>query len=139
MAQVVLGVGTSHGPMLVTDTELWGARIPADKANRHPWRGRTWSFDELVEARKSEGLELQITEAAWNERQRRCQAAIEELARVFAAARIDVAVVVGNDQMEIFDEKLLPALSIFLGETITNHEFSAALQPARAWSFDFPH
>ena len=126
MAQVVLGIGTSHGPMLVTNPEIWGARIPADKANRHPWRGRTWTFDELVEARKAERLELQITREVWDERQRRCQAAIEELARVFAAARVDVAVLVGNDQMEIFDDRLIPAFSVFLGDTITNHELSTA-------------
>jgi Catalytic LigB subunit of aromatic ring-opening dioxygenase len=125
MAQVVLGIGTSHGPMLVTDTELWSARIPADKANRHPWRGQLWSFDELVVARKAERLDLQITREVWEERQRRCQAAIEELARAFAAARIDVAVLVGNDQMEIFDERLIPPLSIFLGDAITNHELGS--------------
>ena len=51
MAEIVLGIGTSHGPMLVTETELWGSRISADMANKHPWHGRSWTFDELVEAR----------------------------------------------------------------------------------------
>ena len=53
MAEIVLGIGTSHGPMLVTETESWGLRVPADKANKHAWRGGTWTFDELVEARMS--------------------------------------------------------------------------------------
>jgi 3-O-methylgallate 3,4-dioxygenase len=125
MAEVVLGIGTSHGPMLVTDIEQWGARVPFDKANRHAWRGASWSFDELVEARKGEHLERQITREVWEERQRRTKAAIDELADVFAEARPDVAVIVGNDQMEIFDERLIPAFAVFYGDTITNHEFSA--------------
>ena len=124
MAEIVLGIGTSHGPMLVTETELWGARLPADRANLHPWRGRKWTFDELVEARRGEGLEQQITREVWDQRQIRCQEAIECLADVFAEAKPDVAVIVGNDQMEIFDERLIPAFSVFYGETITNYEFS---------------
>lgn len=125
MAEIVVGIGTSHGPMLVTDIETWGARIPADQASRHPWRGRHWTFDELVAARRAEGLEAQITKEAWEERQRRSQAAIETLASVFENARPDVAVILGNDQMEIFDERIIPAFSIFQGATITNHELSA--------------
>ncbi len=124
MAEIVLGVGTSHGPMLVTETEVWGARLPADHANTHSWRNRKWTFDELVAERRGEGLAEQITEDVWKERQRRCQVAIEELADVFAAAKPDVAVIVGNDQMEIFDERLIPAFSVFYGDTITNYEFS---------------
>ncbi|MBC2778903.1 DODA-type extradiol aromatic ring-opening family dioxygenase [Parasphingopyxis marina] len=124
MAEIVLGIGTSHGPMLVTDTELWGTRIPADKAARHPWRGKLWSFDELVEARKDERLDLQISKAVLDERQARSQAAIETLADVFAEAEIDVAVILGNDQMEIFDERLIPAFSVYYGETISNTEFT---------------
>ncbi len=27
MAEIVLGIGTSHGPMLVTETESWGLRV----------------------------------------------------------------------------------------------------------------
>jgi 3-O-methylgallate 3,4-dioxygenase len=124
MAQIVLGLGTSHGPMLVTDTELWSARLPADRAALHAWRGRRWSFDELVEARKDQGLSAQIAKDVWDERQRRCQAAIERLADIWEEARPDVAVIIGNDQMEIFDERLIPAFSVFYGENITNLEFS---------------
>ena len=124
MADVVLGIGTSHGPMLVTETEVWGARLPADRANSHVWRNRRWTFDELVAERSRERLAAQITESAWKERQQRCQVAIENLADAFAEAKPDVAIIFGNDQMEIFDEKLVPAFSVFYGETITNYEFS---------------
>jgi 3-O-methylgallate 3,4-dioxygenase len=125
MAEIVLGIGTSHGPMLVTDTELWSARLPADHAALHAWRGQRWNFGDLVEARKDEGFAQQITKDVWDERQRRCQAAIERLADIWDEARPDVAVIIGNDQMEIFDERLIPAFSVLYGDTITNLEFSA--------------
>jgi hypothetical protein len=124
MAEIVLGIGTSHGPMLVTDTELWSARLPADRTALHAWRGKRWSFDDLVEARQDEGFAEQITRDVWDERQQRCQAAIERLADIWEEARPDVAVIIGNDQMEIFDERLIPAFSVLYGDTITNLEFS---------------
>ena len=124
MAKIVIGIGTSHGPMLVTETEAWELRVPADKAAMHPWKGRRWSFDELIDARADEGFAAQITDRVKKERHARSQAAIEVLADRFAAAKPDITVIFGNDQMEIFDEALMPAFAVFTGETITNYEFS---------------
>ncbi len=124
MAEVVLGIGTSHGPMLVTETETWGLRVPADRANKHAWKGESWSFDDLVVARADERLAEQSTKDVWDERQAACQANIEKLADIFAEARIDVAVIVGNDQNEIYRPALNPAFAVHYGDTITNYEFS---------------
>ncbi len=124
MAEVVLGIGTSHGPMLVTETETWGQRVPADMANIHAWKGTSWTFDELVKARAVEGLAEQAVQQVWDQRQAICQRNIEQLADIFEQSRIDVAVVIGNDQMEIFDNSLNPAFAVHYGETITNYEFS---------------
>ncbi len=124
MAEVVLGIGTSHGPMLVTETETWGLRVPADKANMHAWKGGTWSFDDLVSARADERLAEQATKSVWDERQAACQANIEKLADIFEEARVDVAVIVGNDQNEIYRNTLNPAFAVHYGDTITNYEFT---------------
>ena len=126
MAEVVLGIGTSHGPMLVTETETWGARIPADKARKHPWRGGVWSFDELVAMRVDEGIAAQAVKKVWDERQAACQGNIETLADIFAEAKVDVAVIVGNDQDEIYRTTLNPAFGVHYGDTITNYEFNEA-------------
>ena len=125
MAEIVLGIGTSHGPMLVTEAHTWGARVVADKAFPQAWRGREWSFNELVEARRDKHFEREVSPQIWDERHARTQAGIERLADLFAAVKPDVAVILGNDQMEIFDERLIPAFSVFYGDTITNYEFSA--------------
>lgn len=123
MAEIVLGIGTSHGPMLVTGTEQWKARLAFDQSASHAWRGGDWSFDQLVAERAGENLAATLTKEAMEARNRRCQDALDRLAEIFTEARIDVAVIFGNDQMEIFDERLIPAFSVFYGDTITNYEF----------------
>lgn len=121
MASIVLGMGTSHGPMLITPPETWGARVPDDRLSTHEFEGRSWTFDELVDYRRSENLAEQITPLKWRERHARCRAAIEQMARVLAEARADVAVIVGNDQMEIFTPDCIPAFGVMHGATIVNN------------------
>lgn len=133
MAQIVLGIGTSHGPMLVTQTDQWRSRLAFDQSVKHAWRGGSWTYDQLVAERADQNFAAQITAEAMDAHQARSQAALDRLAEIFAEARIDVAVIIGNDQMEIFDERLIPAFSVFYGDTITNYEFPpermAALPP----------
>jgi hypothetical protein len=125
MAQIVLGIGTSHGPMLVTSPEKWQARIAFDRSITHAWRGGAWRYEQLIEERADEGFAQLVTPDAMAAHEARCQAALDQLATIFAEARIDVAVIIGNDQMEIFDDRLIPAFAVFHGDAITNYEFTA--------------
>lgn len=121
MARIVLGLATSHGPMLTTPPEQWDQRVNFDrKYSEHAFRGRTYDFDGLVKLRAGEGLKRQITREKWVERHGECQRAIAALAAVFAAARPDVAVIFGNDQMELFTDAVIPAFAAYWGETIEN-------------------
>ena len=61
MAKVALAMATTHGPQLHTTAEQWVLRVPADKKNKHPFRGGVYGFDELVELRKGESLEARST------------------------------------------------------------------------------
>lgn len=136
MAKIVLGMGTSHGPMLVTPPQTWGARVPDDRRSMHHFEGRLWRFDELIEHRRAENLAAQITPDVWGERHAACQQAIERMSAILADARPDVVVIVGNDQMEIFGDACIPAFSVMWGETIVNNMISeeklAALPPGVA-------
>jgi 3-O-methylgallate 3,4-dioxygenase len=124
MARIVLGIGTSHGPMLSTPPEQWDARVPADHANpQHFFRGKSYDFRQLVAARKSENLGAEISVDIWRRRRSACDAATAELARVFQEAKPDVAVIVGNDQMELFGERSMPAITVFRGATMDNIPF----------------
>jgi hypothetical protein len=109
--------------MLSTPPEGWDLRVPDDKRNRHPYRGRFWSFDELVEERRAEHLEEQITLERWRGRHSACRAAITHLAHLFESARADVAVLFGDDQMECFRHGVVPSLGIFHGATFVNSEY----------------
>jgi 3-O-methylgallate 3,4-dioxygenase len=124
MAAIVLGMALSHGPMLATTPEQWTLRVPADRAAKHPFRGRTWSFAELVEHRRAERLNLQTTLDVMRGRHAACQHALDRLAETFAEVRPDVAVIFGNDQMEIFNESLIPAFSVMWGPRIVNAEMT---------------
>src|ERR1700749_4185041 len=98
MAKIVLGMGASHGPLLATPPEQWGGRVEADRRNPAlVYRDGTFKFDELAKLR-----------------------AMAEMARVFKEAKPDVAILVGNDQMEVFEEANIPAFMVCFGETLDN-------------------
>lgn len=137
MARIAFGLGTSHGPMLSIPWEFWGDRVSADRENpRHFFKGKTYTFDQMVELQRSERLADQITPDVCAERHARCQTAIRELADFFEQHRPDVAVVVGNDQMEVFTGDHVPAFAVFWGDYVEGHprspEFLAKLNRAVA-------
>lgn len=124
MAEIVLGMALSHGPMLSTTPEQWALRVPADRAGKHPFRGRTLSFSDLVEQRQEERFDLECTPDVMRARHASCQTALDRLSDVFAEEKPDFAVIFGNDQMEIFSDSLIPAFSVMCGEKIVNSEMS---------------
>jgi 3-O-methylgallate 3,4-dioxygenase len=112
--------------MLSTPWEKWRARVDADRQNSaHPFQGGTYDFDTLVEMRKPENLAAQITPEKWQSRHAACHAALDVLAVKYAEAAPDVAVIVGNDQRELFTEENNPAFAIFWGATIENRPRTA--------------
>jgi hypothetical protein len=123
--------------MLSVAPEIWPERVKADRVNpQHFHKGKTYTFDELVALRKQENLGMQITPEVCRERHARCQQAITRLADIFVANRPDIAVVVGNDQMEVFTREHVPAFAVFWGEFVEGiprtPEFLATLQPGIA-------
>src|SRR5580704_2660576 len=137
MARISLGLATSHGPMLSVPWEAWTERVPADRANpRHFYQGKVYTFDEMAELHRARGLAAQLTPEVFAERHARCQTAIRELGDIFEAAKPEVAIVVGNDQMEIFNSDHVPAFAIFRGDYVEGiprtPEFLASLPPGVA-------
>ena len=118
MAEIVLGMWTSHGPTLSTTPEQWLARVVADKKRKHPFRCNTYSFDELVELRQDENLREKWSLDERENRHAACQAAIRVMADKFAEVAPDVCVIMGNDQNEVFLDKLRPPLAVYAGETL---------------------
>jgi len=120
MAELVCALACSHGPLLATPPQMWDLRAGADRENKRHWyRGRQMDYASLLAARQPGFHE----EASLAERQRRydaCQRALDEMARRFRAARPDVAIILGNDQREVFSEDLTAGFTVYAGEQIPN-------------------
>src|SRR4051812_27765699 len=122
MAKLVLAMATTHGPQLHTTVEQWQLRVKADKGRKHPFRDGVYSFDELVALRQGENLEQKSSMQAQSAHHARCQAAMGKLATQWEAAGADVAVILGNDQDEIYEtDQLNPAFMVYFGETIPSY------------------
>ncbi len=137
MARIALGLATSHGPMLSVPWENWTERVAADRSNpKHFFQGCTYTFDQMVELQKPRKLADLLTPEVFSERHGRCQKAIRELGDIFVESKPDVAVIVGNDQMEIFTTDHVPAFAVFWGPYVEGiprtPQFLASLPPGVA-------
>ncbi|MEI9964288.1 MAG: hypothetical protein WDM92_05895 [Caulobacteraceae bacterium] len=81
MAEIVLGMCSSHGPSLSTPAEQWDLRAADDRKNRQlHYQGQVWTFEALEKARAGTDFGLDI-----ETRRRRfdaCRAGLAELTRV---------------------------------------------------------
>src|SRR5215813_12268160 len=101
MAKIVLGIWTTHGPQLSTTPEQWMLRVPADLKRQHWFKGKLYSFDELVQMRRSENLAAKSSLESRTRNYNACQAAIQRVAEIWKEVKPDVCVVFGNDQREL--------------------------------------
>ena len=129
MAEIVLGIGSSHGPLLSTPPEQWDLRAAADRANKnHAYRGKTYDFESLLQAR-APGFAHEITPAMRQSRFMQCRSALEALGRKFNEVAPDAVVILGNDQREFFNAGLTPAITVYRGSQISNVQHLHEDQP----------
>ncbi|HLI21158.1 MAG TPA: hypothetical protein VKV32_08575 [Stellaceae bacterium] len=127
MAEISFGFGSSHGPLLSSSPEHWDFRTAADRVNpAHPYRGKNYTFDQLLALRKDDDLAAVNRIEARRERHARCQRQLDRLAERLEAAAPDAIVLVGDDQHEWFKPELQPSFAVFHGETVLNSAFDAA-------------
>ena len=77
MAQIVLGLGTSHSPQLSTPPELWHNHGERDKRNpdlRKP-DGRVYAYEEVL-ASAPPSMQKELTPDTWRARYDACQKGI---------------------------------------------------------------
>lgn len=118
MAEITLGIYTTHGPQLNTSPKEWLLRVPADKQRMHWYRGKTYSFDELIKLRSAEKLDEASSAAMRQLRWEACQRGVKELVRTWEANKPDVCVIFGNDQRECFHEDITPMFTVYGGDEI---------------------
>jgi hypothetical protein len=122
MARLVAAFGSSHSIMLVSQREDWmnGFRV-ADTKNPHYFdkQGEKTDYASLLAAAPAGSEALQTPEVL-SERYDAAQAGMDRIRAAIAAARLDVLLIVGDDQHELFRTSNNPAIAIFHGPTIRN-------------------
>jgi hypothetical protein len=122
VADIVLGIGTSHSPLLAMDPPLWAERARDDlrRTDLHLADGRVVSYTDLE--RESGGrYAAQAVPAGFEAWAKAAQAALDRLADAIEKAAPDVLVVIGDDQNELFGRGHMPALAVFNGPEVVMH------------------
>lgn len=120
MARIVLGVGSSHSPILLMEPAAWLARAAADDRTifaLHDHTGARVTYEELL-AQADPALAAEITPEVLQARHEANQAAIAETSRRLAEAEPDVVLIIGDDHKEVFNEDNMPAIHVYWGETL---------------------
>lgn len=139
MAQVVLGIGTSHTPMLNLGPEDWPRFEELDRRRQHLHKdGRPATFDGLLAAAPL-SPRVDIAPETHARRHAEAMAALDRLHDVLVAAKLDVVIVVGDDQKELYHDDHMPAVLVYRGETIANvpNRTIRAMDPDVAWRPDW--
>ncbi len=123
MARIILGIGTSHTPMLTLGPQEWVHRAAADlkdpKLNRSD--GSWISYDALL-AETGPAYAGRVTPEALAEVSDGCQRSLDRLAAEIAALAPDVIVIVGDDQSELFGPQNMPVVSLYFGEEVVTFD-----------------
>jgi len=121
MAAITLGIGSSHSPMLSIEPGLWAQWGSRDTSNPSLFdrTGRSVTFEELVSAAPA-GLDAELRTEVYERKAARCAAALDRLAETIAEARLDLLVLVGDDQFEHIGDDNLPSILVYHGPSIRN-------------------
>jgi 3-O-methylgallate 3,4-dioxygenase len=123
LADIVVGVASSHTPQLSSGVDMWTDHAERDqRAPRLLGRdARYHTYDELLVVAPPP-VAGQLDRVTWDAKYARCQAAIAALAATLDAARPDIAVIIGDDQRELFLDDGIPAFACFAGPQIIDHK-----------------
>jgi hypothetical protein len=142
MTKVVLGIGTSHSPMLSTTPDQWPKHVERDLVNSQlwAWDGKPHKYEELVEM-ADPSVKNELGMDKWWERYNACQAAIEKVGEIIADVSPDILVIVGDDQKEVLHEDNMPSMMVYWGDTVLNKPRDRSRMPESialaAWANEF--
>jgi hypothetical protein len=116
MANIILGLGLSHTPLLTLDSHQWLHRASVDYANTrlNTSDGRWISYQQLLDE-TGPRYSSAITPEELSRKGRLCDAALDRLGDALEASAPDVVVIVGDDQAELFGPDNQPAIAIYHG------------------------
>jgi hypothetical protein len=134
MARIVLGVGTSHSPLLAIGPEVWADRAKDDllRTDFQLTDGRVVDFTALQSERLG-AFSQQATIDRFREQHAAAQQALDHLRDVISEARLDLLVIIGDDQAELFSRAHNPAFAIFTGELAAMYPRGQVLKELPEW------
>ena len=120
MAKIVLGIVTSHTPMLNTPAKDWPSFIDRDGVREFlDKEGDPASYEELLTRADPRALP-ELTPERFAARHDEAMAAVERLKQSVRRAELDALIILGDDQKELFHEDHLPSILVYYGDTIRN-------------------
>ncbi|MEY2801048.1 MAG: hypothetical protein RL513_632 [Pseudomonadota bacterium] len=129
MAKIVLGIGTSHTPMLNAPVEDWPRFIERDRLRPHLTKeGAPVTYAQL-ETLAPAHIAHELLPQVFEDKHRRAMAHVERLSRLLREANLDTLIVVGDDQKELYDDVNMPAILVYRGATIRNVPLSSQVGP----------
>jgi len=121
MAKIVLGIGTSHTPLLSLPPEMWPEYAKGDERNPElsfPPHGYVMPFPQAVETLKAEGKTRYVGPEPFAAQSRAFKQALDTLASTLQGADADVTVIISDDQDEWFYEHNMPRFAVYWGESV---------------------
>ncbi|MBA3737100.1 MAG: hypothetical protein H0W97_00870 [Actinobacteria bacterium] len=109
MAEIVMGLGTSHGSQVSLTPDWWAKHGELD-------RKRT-RYEELLRS-DSRPDEQELAPEVFQRKYDAVQEAVGHLGAILAEAAVDAVVVVGDDQGELYSEGNMPAVAMYWGDTV---------------------
>ena len=141
MAEIILGVGTSHSPQLSTPIEKWpegNERYQPGGFELYSARdGERVSYEELLDLAPP-GLADEITPEKFAERDSENKANLAWLGEVIAEARPDLLIIFGDDQKELFLDDQIPFMCVYWGDSFPIIRGAARLTSLPGYSWPEP-
>src|SRR4051812_36861470 len=137
MARLAAAFGTSHSVMLAARLEDWlnGFRVSDQRMPFFDLQGEKHSYAEMLAKAPPERAAQLASNETITRNFNATQEAMERLKGDIQGAKLDVLVIVGDDQHELFQDQHMPSMAVYYGETIRNAaRNSGAKKPApEAW------
>ncbi len=131
MARIAAAFGSSHSVMLAAELQDWlvGFRQSDLRMKYYDREGKLRSYTDVLAAAPP-NAESFVTEEAITSRFNTVQEAMKRLKTEIARAKLDVLVIVGDDQHELFQDRHMPSIGVYYGESIRNAARSPGLSKA---------
>ncbi len=111
MAQIVIGIGTSHSPQLSIRAKDWAYLLKKDETDpRLDYQG--------LLTRAKPGIQSELGEEKFRQRDEACLKAVSYLGDALRKANADAVVIFGDDQHEQFGDDNMPTFAIYHGKSI---------------------